>query len=222
MSPTFQNAPQKQQLSAVVADDDRLTALSLADSLRRHGVIPLAVVHKAGDAIAKVNELKPDVLVIDLDFGPGPTGLDVAAQVRSSNPKMGIVLVTAYEDPRLLAARLPQTPVGAVYLVKHKVQDPKEIADAARDSYRYSQAIAKAPKPRNRIDLTDSQAELLRLVALGLSNTAISAELVVTPAAVEKAISRLATKLDVDRSQEANLRVGLTHRYLEYVGYNHA
>lgn len=208
-----------QQLTAVVADDDRLTALSLADSLSRHGIVALAVVHTAGDAIAKAEELKPDVLVVDLDFGPGPTGLDVATAVRKTLPKIGIALVTAYEDPRLLAPNLPATPVGAVYVVKHRVDNPKQVADAARDSFRYSQAQGRAPKPQHRIQLTDSQVELLRLISMGLSNQAISHELFITPAAVEKAITRLATKLEVDRSQEANLRVGLTHRYLDYVGY---
>lgn len=208
-----------QQLSAVVADDDRLTALSLADSLSRYGIIPLAVVHSAGDAIAKTLELTPDVLVVDLDFGPGPTGLDVASAVRRRLSKIGIAIVTSYEDPRLLAPNLPSTPIGAVYVVKHKVDNPKQIAEAARDSYRYSQALGRVPIAQNRIDLTDSQVELLRLVAMGLSNQAIAQDLFITASAVEKAITRLATKLNVDRSHEANLRVGLTHRYLDHVGY---
>jgi DNA-binding NarL/FixJ family response regulator len=214
------NAPKvEQKLTAVVADDDRLTALSLADSLGRHGITPLAVVHTAGEAITKTQELKPDVLVVDLDFGPGPTGLDVAVAVRLQLPKIGIAIVTAYEDPRLLAPNLPATPIGAVYVIKHQVDNPKQVADAARDSFRYSKAVGRIPQPKNRINLTDSQVELLRLVSMGLSNHAISQELFITPSAVEKAITRLATKLSVDRSQEANLRVGLTHRYLDHVGY---
>lgn len=208
-----------EQLSAVVADNDRLTAISLADSLRLHGIDSLAVVHSAGDAIDSALSLKPDVLVVDLDFGPGPTGLDVAAAVRRKLPRIGIVLVTSYEDPRLLAPNLPKTPTGALYVVKHKVESPSQIAYAARGSYRYSKVLGDAPKPKNRINLTDSQIELLRLVSMGFSNQAISRQLFITSSAVEKAITRLATKLDIDRSNEANLRVGLTQKYLDYVGY---
>jgi len=80
----------------VVADDDRLTALTLTDSLARHGLLPVGVAHDAGQALASTLSLKPDALVVDLDFGPGPTGLDVAVKARRALPGPGVVMVTAY------------------------------------------------------------------------------------------------------------------------------
>ena len=206
------------ELTCVVADDDRFIALGLSDTLARHGIRPIGIAHTAGDAIARATELKPSVLLVDLDFGPGPTGLDVAARVRRILPHIGVVVMTGYEDPRLLAPNLPSTPVGSVYLVKQQVTNPKEVADVVRQSVALSQVADRVPPARRRIDLTDSQVELLRLVAMGMSNVAISEALVVTPAAVEKAVTRLAKRLGVDRSLDVNLRVGLTHRYLDLVG----
>jgi DNA-binding NarL/FixJ family response regulator len=206
-------------LSVVVADDDRLTALTLADSLGRYGLRALATVHTAGDAIKAAISLKPDVLVVDLDFGAGPTGIDVAIAVRRSLPFIGIVMVTAYEDPRLLAPDLPEAPAGAVHLVKQQISNPEEVAKAAKLSLEFAIKPPKKGLFDKGMKLSDSQIELLRLVATGLSNQAIAENLNLTPESVKKAITRLAKRVGVDYSTEYNLRVELTRRYLQHSGY---
>jgi len=206
-------------LSVVVADDDRLTALTLADSLSRYGLKALATVHTARDAIAACLQLKPDVLLVDLDFGPGPTGVDAALAVRRSLPTVGVVIVTAYEDPRLLAPGLPDAPAGALYLVKQQVANPQQVAAAARLSRETALNPPKKIDQKNRVSLTDSQIELLRLVATGLSNQAIAETLHLTPETVKKAITRLAKRVRVDHSSDSNLRVELTRIYLQRSGY---
>ena len=210
------------ELTVVVADDDKLTALTLGDSLSRYGLSLLAVLHTPGEALARTLELKPDVLVVDLDFGPGPNGIDVALKARARLPAMGVVIITAYEDPRLLAPGLPGAPPGAVYLVKQQIENPEQVAVAARLSVDLALNPPREPFSRKRIDLTDPQVELLRLVALGLSNTAIAEQVFQTPDSVKKSISRLAKKLGVDHSSENNVRVGLTHRYLQHSGHSRA
>jgi DNA-binding NarL/FixJ family response regulator len=207
-------------ISVVVADDDRLTALTLADSLSRYGLKTLATVHTARDAIAAVTELKPQVLVVDLDFGPGPNGIDVAVRVRQALPLIGIVIVTAYEDPRLLTPDLPEAPSGIIYLVKQQIVNPEQVAAAAKLSKQMAINPPKKSLLNKRVNLTDSQIELLRLVATGLSNQAIAEALVITPDTVKKSITRLAKRLGVDHSSDSNVRVGLTHRYLLLSGYS--
>lgn len=203
----------------MVADDDRLTALTLADSLTRHGLKNLATVHTAGDAIAAVNQLKPDVLVVDLDFGPGPTGIDVALAVRRNQPTIGVVIITAYEDPRLLAPGLPQAPAGSLYLVKQQITNPEQVAIAAKMSRDAAINPTKKKIFKTGVGLTNQQIELLRLVAAGLSNQAIAEALSLTPESVKKSITRLAKRVGVDNSSDSNLRVGLTHVYLQHSGY---
>lgn len=208
-------------LSVVVADDDRLTALTLADSLQRHGLKILATAHTARDAINLVIKFKPDVLVVDLDFGPGPTGIDVAVTVKRSMPLLGVVIVTAYEDPRLLAPGLPKAPEGTLYLVKHQVENPEQVSAAARLSRNAALNPPKKDLIQSGVRLTNSQIELLRLVAMGLSNQAIAETLNLTPETVKKSITRLAKRVGVDYSSDSNLRVELTHRYLQHSGYSH-
>ena len=209
-------------LTVVIADDDKLTALTLSDSLSRFGLTPLAVLHTPGEALAATLKLKPDVLVIDLDFGPGPNGIDVALKARARIPRLGLVIVTAYEDPRLLAPALQGAPPGAVYMVKQHIESPEQVAVAARLSGEFAINPPRAQASTKNIGLTDSQIELLRLVALGLSNTAIAEQVFQTPDSVKKSISRFAKKLGVDNSSEKNVRVGLTRRYLQHSGHSRA
>jgi DNA-binding NarL/FixJ family response regulator len=207
-------------LTFVLADDDRLTAETLSDSLGRYGLTSLAVAHTAGDAVAAVISMKPDVLIVDLDFGPGPTGVDVAIKARQDHPAVGVVIVTAYQDSRFLSPTLPDTPRGTVYLVKQQLQSPEQVAVAAREAVARVHAREKGFSTRRRVNLSDQQVELLRLVAAGLSNSAVAEALTITPKAVEKSITRLADRMGVDRSAEGNLRVALTNRYLEYLGHH--
>ena len=207
-------------LTVVVADDDRLTALTLADSLTRHGLKNLATAHTAGDAIAAVTQLKPDVLVVDLDFGPGPTGIDVALAVRRNQPTIGVVIITAYEDPRLLAPGLPQAPAGSLYLVKQQITNPEQVAVAAKMSRDAAINPTKKKIFKTGVSLTNQQIELLRLVAAGLSNQAIAEALSLTPESVKKSITRLAKRVGVDNSSDSNLRVDLTHVYLQHTGFS--
>ncbi|MBT7802966.1 MAG: response regulator [Microbacteriaceae bacterium] len=65
-------------LRVVVADDHKLTLSGVADSLQARGVHVVGRASSAPEAIEMVTSLTPDALMTDLDFGPGPTGLDVA------------------------------------------------------------------------------------------------------------------------------------------------
>lgn len=206
-------------LRVVVVDDHKLTANSIGDALERHGMLAVARAHSAADAIDACTTHTPDALVIDLDLGPGPTGIDVALEVRKKLGRIGVVLLTGYEDPRLLDPRLPALPPACVYMVKHKLDDTTDVVEAVH----MAQTLIAGPGPKTpvkpRVSLTDAQVEILRLVASGLSNQAVAARLSLTVSAVEKAINRLAKKLDVESEADTNVRVGLTHRYLDMVGY---
>lgn len=206
-------------IRVVVVDDHRLTASSIGDALERHGMVTVSRAYSAQEAINAVNEHQPDVLVIDLDLGPGPTGIDVAVEVRKKFRRMGIVLLTAFEDPRLLDSRLPALPPASVYMVKQHLEGTTDVVEAVRSSLELITSPGHTPGKQRRVALTDSQVEMLRLVASGLSNQAIAARLSLTLSAVEKAINRLAKKLEIETTEGTNSRVELTHRYLDMVGY---
>lgn len=207
------------KIRVVVADDHRLTAHAIADSLKSRGYAVAAVTYGVADALSAVNDVAPDLLISDLDMGPGPSGADLIARVAHVHPRMGIVLLTAYEDPKLLAPGMPELPARVVYRVKHQLGDLEELELAARLALSYALGDEKPPKASSAQPLTEAQANLLRLVAQGLSNQAISEALSVSADSVAKSINRLAKKLGVSKTESTNVRVALSQKYFDYIGF---
>jgi DNA-binding NarL/FixJ family response regulator len=206
-------------LRVVLADDHRLTASALSGSLVGHGVDVVAVAHTASDALREVKRKTPDVLVTDLDMGPGPNGIDLALRVVRALPTTGVVLLTAYEDPKLLSPRIPKLPPQVVYVVKQRITEVTDLLDAITTAHLYATGKRRPPKNAGQFVLNESQAALLRLIAQGLSNQAIADELKLTVGSVATSINRLAKKFGVTASDARNVRASLTQKYYDYVGF---
>jgi DNA-binding NarL/FixJ family response regulator len=203
-------------LRVVVADDHNLTLQGVSDSLLSHGISIVGRGQSAAEAVSLVTEHTPDALVTDLDFGPGPTGLDIATSLRSRFPKLGIVLLSAYGDPRLHSESLVSAPAGLIYLIKQQVGSTSQLADAIVSS------IDKAAKAEQGdlpvINLTSAQISVLRLVAKGLSNQAIAEELSITEDSVSKAINRMLKRLGIAQNSRVNPRAALLQSYFDMIG----
>jgi two-component system nitrate/nitrite response regulator NarL len=206
-------------LSVLIVDDHRLTATALADSLSVRGMEVAGVCHSVGDAVGSVQARQPDVVITDLDLGVGPTGIDLALTLRKKYPRIGLVLLTAYEDPKLLAADTPVPPAEAVYLVKQRLNQVDDLVAAIDLAFDYARNPQKVPRAPFRFPLSGPQAEVLRLLAQGASNHSIAEQLHLTPDAVAKAINRLAKRFGLGQSEDTNVRVLLTQRYFDLVGY---
>lgn len=203
-------------LRVVVADDHSLTLQGVSDSLISHGISIVGRGRSAGEAVALVKEQKPDALVTDLDFGPGPTGLDIAESLRATLPKLGIVVLSAYGDPRLHSESLTKAPAGLVYLIKQQVHSTAALADAIVVSIDKAAKAERGELPT--INLTSAQISVLRLVAKGLSNSAIAEELSVTEDSVSKTINRMLKRLGIQQNSTVNSRAALLQSYFDMVG----
>lgn len=203
----------------VVADDHRLTLEGLADSLRSRAIRVAGVAHSVPEAKKLVTSAQPDVLLTDLDMGPDPNGIDLGLTARASQPDLGVVVLTAFEDPKLLSARIPTFPKDFVYLVKQRIDNLDEVVEACELARAYVIGEAQAPQASGRFPLSRSQAEMLRLVGSGLSNRAIADQLSLSEDSVAKSINRLAKRLEVSRDRDTNVRVSLTQIYFDMMGF---
>jgi DNA-binding NarL/FixJ family response regulator len=156
--------------------------------------------------------------VSDLDFGPGPTGLDVAEHLRKQFPKLGIVVLSAYGDPRLHHTSLKQAPPGLVYLIKQQVTETNDIVEAVRASIRRAESAELGELPK--INLTPGQISVLRLIAQGFSNQAIASQLSVTEESVSKTINRMIKRLGINSGPSTNSRAALIQSFFDVVGAN--
>lgn len=201
-------------LTLLVEDDD-FTRVTVEAALRHEGIDVVAAVSgvEAAMAFAKKNELHAAVL--DLDLGVGPTGIDLAVGLRAINPKIGIVILTSFSDPRLLTSSVKQPPDGSTYVVKQALTDIRFLSEAVQGAVLMA---GSGVAPEGLLDLTGSQIETLRLLAYGLSNAEIARVRVVTEKSVEQAISRAAKRLNVDAQSSVNQRVALAREYFRLTG----
>jgi len=88
--------------SVLVVEDDSFVRATVATALRFHEFDVVASVGNALEAMEEFRQHLPDVALLDLDLGQGPTGADLAVGMRRIQPEVGIVFLTSFEDPRLL------------------------------------------------------------------------------------------------------------------------
>ena len=200
----------------VIVDNDPFTRTTLAAALSGKNFEVVASVGKASQCLALPNLNSVHVALLDLDLGDGPTGLDLAKALRERHPKIGIVLLTTYDDPRLVASNLPPLPKGGIHLRKRDVHEMKVVAKAVLE------AATKPVSQRSGPDadgpkLTQTQNEVLRDVVQGLSNAQIAEKRGTSNSAVEKMVARIAERLGI-APDDGNVRVILTQEYLKLTG----
>jgi len=204
------------RLRVMLVEDNDFTRSTVASSLREEECDVVASVATSKDAMLAIDGLDADCAVIDLHLGTGPTGIDVAHGLRHRDASIGIVILTSFSDPRLLAASPRPLPTGAVYAVKDEIRTTaqlRELVDrACGDATRPVIAVA------GRVALTDLQVELLRMVADGLTNSEIAKRRVVSERSVETALSRVMKALGIEPEPGENPRVLMAQAYYALAG----
>ena len=203
--------------TALVIEDDDLMRVSLVAALASADVDVVASAKTSADALELAHTHFPQVALVDLHLGRGPTGVDVAHELRKNDPRIGIVFLTSFEDPRLIAESKP-LPQGSQYLLKKDVGSIDEIVGAITSSLEGKNRRISTELPSNMSQLSDVQLETLRLVAQGLSNTEIARRRQVTEKSIEASITRLLKSLNIPRDEGSNQRVQLARLYFESQG----
>ena len=199
----------------LVVDDDDFTRTLVATLVESLGHTVVARAGAVSEAMALADDEGPDLALLDLDLGEGPTGLDLAHGLRRLLPNISIVMLTSYGDPTWMGQRR-EPPVGARYVVKGSVNDSQVLANAIESAL--SDPLASDAKERNDTPLSEGQWEILRLVAAGYTNAEIARRRSLTEDAVNKAITRLVRQLDIEVGKHDNARVLLTQAYNRITG----
>ena len=109
------------QRSVVVVEDDAFMRSLLAEYLEKAGFL-VSTASSAADARRQINAVDPDAVVLDIDLGPGPSGLDVAATLNTEGNEVGIVFLTQFSDPRFAGEELSRVhPKAEIFACKSRV-----------------------------------------------------------------------------------------------------
>jgi len=213
----------------LAADDQRVVREGLAMLL---GLLPdVEVVGTAAngeEALALADELRPDVILMDLRM-PKVDGVEATRRLHASHPEIKVVVLTTYADDRSVLEALRAGALG--YLTKDAGAD--EIRQAlqrvttgqasldpavqlhlveaiATTTDNQAPGLAAPPAAQLPDGLTPREAEVLGLIATGLSNAEIAARLFVSEATVKSHVNHMLPKIGArDRSQA----VGYAYRH---------
>jgi two-component system, NarL family, nitrate/nitrite response regulator NarL len=203
----------------LVVEDDGFTRLTVTETLSRHGFQVVGSCGTAHDALKLHRDKRPMAALVDLDLGKGPTGLDVATAMRRENPAVGVVFLTSYRDPRLIASRGQKPPLGAQYVVKSDLSDVTTLISAIDTSITAKKNTSAWDSPTNDLStLTNTQIETLKLVAEGHSNREIARLRHITEKSVEQTVARIAGKLGIVNRLETNQRVAIAQAFFRNLG----
>ncbi len=202
----------------LVVDDQRVVRDGLALLLRVSPDVDLVGTAENGQvALERLDDLAPDVVLMDLRM-PVMDGVEATRRIRAGHPAVQVIVLTTYADDESVFAALRAGARG--YLTKDA--DADEIVRAVQRVHageamldtsvqaRLLDALgaavpasAPAPAPADLPDdLTPREAEVLALIAEGLSNAEIARRLVVSEATVKTHVNRLFAKTGVrDRAQ---------------------
>jgi two-component system, NarL family, response regulator NreC len=207
-------------ITIVLADDHAVVRSGLRMVLDRES--GMEVVSEAGDAETAVRTVlghKPSVLVLDLNMPGELTSLDAIPRVAEVSPDTRVVVLTMQEDPEFARQALRAGAAG--YVLKEAADD--ELVEAVRrvaagDTYLNpslgARLAAAPPEPAGPPDdLTEREVEVLRLIALGHTNTEIAGQLFLSVRTVESHRAHIQQKLG--RATRAELvRYALDHGFV--------
>ena len=192
-------------LRVVIAEDDDFTRSLVADGLRAEG-FDVAEARMPDEAWTLVDEFGAHVLVTDLDFGAGVSAGPLLTRMHEERPWIPLVVLTSHLSPELAVSDAADLPDDLVYIVKSRLRRMQDITEAVRDAL-VGRGSGRRPEPEAPIAITAAQADMLRMLASGLTTRAIAERRGTTTRAAEAMIVRLYAALGVDSDEETTPRV---------------
>jgi DNA-binding NarL/FixJ family response regulator len=214
-------------IRVVLAEDNALLRHGLARLLDAADDLTLAGTAADLPALESlVDSAAPDVVITDIRMPPSNTdeGIRVAARLRESRPGTGVVLLSQYAEANYALALLADGSARRGYLLKERVADGDELAEAVRrvaaggsviDPTVVEGLVAANRGEKSELDaLTARELEVLGEMAQGKSNAAIASSLVLSERAIEKHSNSIFAKLGLTEERDLNRRVSAVLVYL--------
>jgi len=219
-------------IRVVLAEDHYLVREGVRGLLDSQADIDVVAVCVDLDSLlAAVEAEHPDVVVTDIRMPPGNSdeGIQAAAQLRTSDPNVGVVVLSQYATPTYALALLESGSEGRSYLLKERIQDVEQLASAIRavaegGSVIDPKVVEALVGENTRAEesplsqLTPRERDVLREMAIGKSNAAIGEALFLTESSVEKVIHSIFLKLGLTWEPSIHKRVKAVILYMAESG----
>jgi DNA-binding NarL/FixJ family response regulator len=219
-------------LRVVVAEDNYLVREGVEKLINSEDDLEVVATCVDYDSLLRaVATCEPEVVITDIRMPPTGTdeGIRAANELRAQRPELGIVVLSQYSEPRYALDFLESGSKGRAYLLKERVSDIGQLAQAIREVAKGGSVIDPAVvdalvAARSRASdsplrlLTPRETEILAEMAQGKNNAAVAAALVLSERAVEKHINSIFSKLALSQEPDVHRRVKAVLLFLSAQG----
>jgi DNA-binding NarL/FixJ family response regulator len=213
--------PSAERIRILLGEDSFLVREGIANVI---GELPgIELVASCGDLDAlreAIDRTGPDVVLTDIRMPPdfSDEGIRLAAELRTTHPRVGVVVLSQHAEPQYAAALFADGAARRGYLLKDQVADRFELGRAIRAvaaggslmDPRIVELLLAARQSPSRMTvatLTDREREVLVLIAAAHSNQAIATQLGITTRGVERHINSIFAKLGLAQPADVSPRV---------------
>lgn len=205
----------------LIADDHPLIIEGLALALGKRGIEVTGHAAATDDAVRKYRRCKPDVVVMDVGFGPGPTGLDAAREIIQDDPDARVVFYTQYDQDEIVHEAYRLGGRGFVPKVQPTDVLAEVINQVKQGKIHFLPDIAERlalmgvrgdDSPRAKLDTRE--LDVFRRLAQGQTTEEIAGALNLSRKTISLVVQAVKDKLGVQRSAEIT-RLAIRHHLIE-------
>ncbi|MBU2225326.1 MAG: response regulator transcription factor [Gammaproteobacteria bacterium] len=207
MSKTL-NIKGEQPIRLLTVDDHALVRRGICQFLQlQPDLLVVAEAETQDEALAKILQYKPAVVLVDLFLHQQLAGIDLTQSIRQQFPQVQVIILTSYHQDHLV---LPALEAGAISYLLKDIQ-PEALVSAIRAAARGQATLSPVvatkllhSRLRSGDTLSERETEILRFVASGCSNAEIADQLCIAIKTVRTHVSNILSKLQLrDRTQAA-------------------
>ena len=181
----------------------------------------VGAVSNGAAAVQSAGELAPDVILMDIELGSEPNGIDAGRAIRREHPEIGIIILSAHKEREYVNLIAAEECFGWSYVLKQTVTDAealvRAIEGAASGLVVMDPGVVSSMKPRKgslTAGLTPRQQEVLAMMAQGYNNAAIAEKLVLGTKSVENYINAIYQELALGHNGPLHPRVQAVLSYV--------
>ena len=198
-------------IKVLIADDHEVVRTGLASLLAGSNIKIVAEAGDGAEAVKLAARHKPDVVLLDIRM-PESDGLEALEKIQKQTPSSRVVMLSTYDNPTYVARAIALGASDYVLKGASRQQLISAITGAAEgkapssvgELERVAGAMARNPAANDEVPLTARETQVLKHVALGLSNKEIGRSLEISIETVKEHVQNILRKVGVsDRTQAA-------------------
>lgn len=207
------------QRRVLIVEDESLMASLIAGVLREAG-FTTETASDAATARELIEEFDPDMVLLDISLGAGPSGVHLAHSLLATRPDIAILFLTRHPDGASARAEGLELPANVGFLRKHMVHDQEYLLEAIEKVFDERGAEVRQDLPHSDPfpGLNDQEVRLLKMIAEGLGNRQIAELCHTSTKTVERWIDRIYRTMGIQTKGDTIPRVEAARRYMIATG----